>query len=184
MTDNQEVYHKPERKRELIRSLQNSLDAQLKASEELDSKAWQIMGVASATFGIAGALIFTNKDFPAGASFKWGVLAAIVLYLCLLVEILQTIKPLMWHSVPGGEDGKISFESLLEKYIYPETEDEYLDKLIVDYVGKETPHVVGGALQHAQDNNAKKSEHIRRASLLLGMIILALAVLPFLASLP
>jgi hypothetical protein len=188
MTDEAGVYHKADRKRELVSLLKELLDTQVKASEVLDKKAWDILAVASATFGIAGAIEFALKSSSAGISFWIGVVAVMDLYFCLVVEVLQAIGPRVWWHIPGTADGKLSYEGLLLKYIAPTEENEYLDKLIVDYAGMKDPdqngHIVNGAIQQAQANNEAKAIHILRAGQLLGAIVIGLTVLPFLATLP
>jgi hypothetical protein len=63
----------------------------------------------------------------------------------------------------------------------PPSESRYLDKLIVDYIGKPNPddedEYLLGAIQKAQHNNKYKSEQITQAAWLLGQIVVGLVVL-------
>lgn len=189
MTDNIEPYNLVKRKRELVESLQIILGRQLEASEKLDEKAWEILRITSATFSIVTSLqIILAKD-NIGVAFVFSLIVILVLYLFQVSEVLNATAPRDWGLVPGTHDGKLNYEALRDKYIlrYDEKistytlldEEVYLDKLIVDYAGKlknppDNDEILLGVIAIAQNYNKDKAKHIRYATILLGVIILAL----------
>jgi hypothetical protein len=181
-----EVYRNIERKRELVAMLKTLLEGLETANDALDKKAWDILSVTSATFGIVSAIEITQKVPSSGLRFWVASAVVLGLYLWQVVEVLAAVGPMTWHKVPGGARGQLSFEVLLKKYILPEDEDEYLNKLIVDYVGKVDPEnrdeIIPGAIQQHQKNNEKKAKHVRKAGWLLGFIVAGLIVVALMST--
>ncbi len=187
MSNTSEVYNNIDRKRELVESLKEVLEAQFEAAEALDTKAWNVLSVTSATLGIASSIQVILIGKSAELSFWIGLAVVLFLYLWQVREVLAAVKPLTWHLVPGVADGEISFRKLMEKYVGTD-ESTYLNKLIVDYAGKIDPdnedRLLPGAIQVALSNNVVKKKHIIRAARLLGAIIAGLIIMAVLARWP
>lgn len=180
------LYNNVERKREIVAGLQGLQDFQLKAAESLDSKAWNILNVTSATFGIVSAILSSLVSDKTPALFWLGLVAVLGLYLIQVYTIFQAIKPIQWFIVPGAEP-VTRYDTLMNKYIasenLPLTEDEYLNQLIADYAGnlsiKDGETTVFGSIQKIEANNRRKADSIRMSALLIGIIIATLIGLSF-----
>ena len=83
------LYNKPERKRELVVQLEAMLVEYRKASDTLDSKAWEILKVASATFGVVSALEITLSTGTLQLQFWLALLFALLVYSWLIFEVLS-----------------------------------------------------------------------------------------------
>jgi hypothetical protein len=176
------LYNKPERKRELVVQLEAMLVEYRKASDTLDSKAWEILKVASATFGVVSALEITLSTGTLQLQFWLALLFALLVYSWLIFEVLCVISPQEWRLVPGTEQGVLSYEDLVIKYV-PIDDNKYLDKLIVDYAGKKDPDnpnkLLSGAIQHTESLNSYKGKHIKRAAVSLAILIALLIAMAF-----
>ncbi|HMN12690.1 MAG TPA: hypothetical protein PKD55_10250 [Bellilinea sp.] len=184
MTEPTEVYSNIERKRELVDALKQLLADQMDASEVLDNKAWEILKVTSATFGLVSALEITLSSASVGNLF-WVILAGVMLlYLCQVEAVMRVIRPRDWRLIPGGEDGVTTYNTLLPKYVAPD-ESTYLDQLIVDYAGGPNPKneadILPGAISVAQAHNEDKAKWVRRAARLLSWIVVGLIVMAVVA---
>lgn len=185
MTEPTEVYSNIERKRELVDALKQLLADQMDASEILDNKAWEILKVTSATFGLVSALEITLSSTSIGNLF-WVILAGVMLlYLCQVEAVMRVIRPRDWRLIPGGEDGITTFNTLLPKYVAPD-ESTYLDQLIVDYAGGPNPKnqeaTLPGAISVAQANNREKAKWIGKAAVLLALIVVGLILMAVVAA--
>lgn len=189
VTNIQEVYHNTDskdiivRKHEIVESLERNLQFSREAAYKLEEKAWEILRVTSASFGIISALEITLTKGNLGPGFWLALAFVLVLYLLQVREVLQAVTPMSWRLVPGTSDGNPRFDSLVQKYVQEISSGMYLDKLIVDYVGKLDEHsqIQLGAIQHTENNNLKKAKHVRMAAKLLSAIIVGLVVMAVIA---
>lgn len=180
------VYTDVTRKCDLVERLQSTLDGHMHAAEILDKKAWDILSVTGATLGLAITIQLTVRNEAIRWHFWVALTIVLILYLLQIRAILSVVRPASWRLVPGGPEGKISFEILRDKYVAVD-ESTYLDKLIVDYVGKNDPEKEGdillGAIQVAIENNENKAKHIQKAAWLLGAIVMGLIGLAIVSTL-
>jgi len=178
MTDQESVYNNPKRQRELIGMLEKRLQSKFETANALDKKAWDILGVGSATLGVVSVLQIVGID-DLTALFWVGLVVVLLTYLLLVYEVLGVIAPMVWSGVPEPlEWSPDQWNEFLDKYMIPEDRD-YLYTLFMDYLGSRQKR---GALQIAEDNNREKAKHIRRASRTLGALIVGLIVMAILAS--
>ncbi len=190
MSDPETVYNNVERKRELVESLKNLQGFYLAASDALDKKAWDILRVTTATFGIVSAIQINLVSDNTPGLFWAGLLGVLILYSLQVREVLATIRPTSWALVPGVEDNDFRYETLVDKYVATAgehiSEDDYLNQLIADYIGCIDVHdnttIRHGSIQKIEKNNKIKAQHVNQAAKLLGGIIAALILLGFAAS--
>src|SRR5258707_15743248 len=117
MPDDPVVYHKL--KQDLLEDLKAMMDAQRSASGVLEKKASDLLSIASATFGIAISIESALKSSSAGPGFWGGVGVVTLLYIVLVFQVRQAVKPLQWRLVPGVRDKPLTIDALYEKYIDP-----------------------------------------------------------------
>ncbi|MBX3084737.1 MAG: hypothetical protein KF716_24090 [Anaerolineae bacterium] len=180
--------NKAERKRELVQMLSKILDQQHGNADILDKKAWDILNVASASFGIGAVFQIAQVKLVLMSPFTGVLLIVLLFYLQLFRDVLAVIRPMNWRFVPGGATGQMKYTELMQKYIAPD-DDEYLHKLIVDFIGKDEMtnvpsdyNSLSGAIQIAMLNNEAKSRHLLRAIRSFGIIIVGLIVMAFVAT--
>jgi hypothetical protein len=118
MADKLKLYNDVKRKRELVESMQKILELQLSAAEVLDGKAWELLKVSSATFGLGAVLEITLTEGKLGAAF-WVVLSIVlVCYIVQSILVILVVRPRKWGLVPGVPPGtELLFETLLPRYM-------------------------------------------------------------------
>jgi uncharacterized membrane protein YecN with MAPEG domain len=174
------LYNKPERKRELVAFLQKQLETYLDRSDKLDAKASALFNTVNAVVGLAFALIVIAGD-DINIAFFVLLLAALVIYLLHTWLVIRTQKPRDFGVVPyARDDGDDTFVPFMVKYVAPD-DDEYLDRLIVDYIGKrdEDGNLLPGVLQTAQQALAVKKRTYDWASYLVPILIVLLIAMAF-----
>ena len=173
-----EVYHELKRKAAIVEELKALFKAQVEASRSLEEKAWGILRTTSTTIGFASGLsIALAKD----TLMTW-VAALFVVILLLYVYQLwafrQVIKPREWFYVPGGEGGQLSPDVFDKRYI-KQSEEEYLEQLLVDYVGereRDRGSRQEGAIQNAQKYNSIKASGVEKMVVSLWLIVVVFIV--------
>lgn len=177
-----EVYNKPERKRELIKLIVDIEDNIHSASKALETKAWELLRVASATFGIVATFQVALVGDEVNPTFWLMLIFVLMCYIILVYWVIQAVRPHDWQYVPGTENHELVFESLLKKYVYHD-ENEYLDRLIVDHIGKfngeNNQSIIKGALQKNKKINDQQANAVRWATywlvaLIGGLILMAI----------
>lgn len=161
------------RKKELIGMLQGQLDQIHDSSEVLEKKAWELLTLTSGAFGVITAFQISFTNLVKLQLFPLLITVVLVFYILFVREVIIIVSPREWPMVPGVDPEKqLSYETLLSKYI-PIDDDKYLDKLIVDYVGKndEDGTYLPGAVQIAQDINRLKSDSVNRAVVLAAIVV-------------
>lgn len=177
------------RKQELVAALKELQDFGLRASDNLDQKAWNILSVSSATFGIVTAIQISLITDKTPSTFWLGLIVVLIFYLLQVRHVLEAIKPVEWSIVPGAEP-YLSFENLIKKYVEDDnvkiSNHEYYNQLIADYAGnidvKDRKTLILGSIQQIQEQNRLKSDHIKSAAQYLGYIIAGQILLSFIAA--
>jgi hypothetical protein len=179
-TDNA-IWQKPDRKRELVAQLQRINQHHYEAADALDKKAMELLRYSSAflaiviTISVSIAQTKNNGD-DVSTYFIIGFLILLILYVAHVFYVLFVVTPMEFAHVPGvpTADNEVYYETMMLKYIRPETDDAYLDKLIVDYVGvQETVDGEGpfdGAIQINQKQIRRKADQVEQAKRLLSLM--------------
>lgn len=195
MTSESILYNDEIRKKELVEQLSKILDQQLTATEVLDSKAWELLKITSATFGLVSAVEITLTKGQVSAGF-WLTLAFVLFcYIVQSILVILVIRPRKWKLVPGVPRGPLLFETFLPNYLaeydevkqqyVPMNENGYLDQLLTDYLGRKNPdkpkEIELGAIAVAQGHNEIKARLIVWISGLLAAITIGLIFMAIVA---
>lgn len=175
------IWQKPDRKRELIAQLERINQHHYEAADALDKKAMELLRYSSAFLAIVITISVTiaqtrDNEGDVSTYFIIGFLILLILYVVHVFYVLVVVTPIEFAHVPGvpTADNEVYYETMMLKYIRPESDDAYLDKLIVDYVGvQETVEGEGpfdGAIQFNQQQIRRKADQVEQAKRLLSLM--------------